>query len=275
MDDLTITQALASGPTYLDGICINDDGWIFLSSHAGGGKVFRWNGEYDNPPFPVVSTLNEPAGCNYNEHDEVLSVACYGGDSVAFVDFSDFDDDGIPYLWDNCPDVANADQSDVDWDTFGDVCDECTDTDGDGLGDPGYAANTCPTDNCPDIANPGQRDFDGDGVGNDCDNCFLTANSDQLDVDQNGIGDACEGCCHGRVGDANAIGGDEPTIGDISSIIDMLFISSVEVACLPEADVNLSGGAYPSSDDITIGDISTLIDYLFLTGPQLGLPDCP
>ena len=26
--------------------------------------------------------------------------------------------------------------------------------------------------------------------------------------------------------------------------------------------------------DITIGDISTLIDYLFITGPSLGLPDC-
>jgi hypothetical protein len=31
---------------------------------------------------------------------------------------------------------------------------------------------------------------------------------------------------------------------------------------------------YPQLDDITIGDISTLIDYLFITGPSLGLAEC-
>jgi hypothetical protein len=35
-----------------------------------------------------------------------------------------------------------------------------------------------------------------------------------------------------------------------------------------------SGGLDPTEADITIGDISTLIDYLFITGPMLGLPDC-
>ena len=78
------------------------------------------------------------------------------------------------------------------------------------------------------------------------------------------------------MGDANALGGDEPTIGDVSVIIDMLFISGspAVVDCLFEADVNQSGGATTDPDDITIGDISTLIDYLFITGPSLGLPNC-
>jgi hypothetical protein len=84
------------------------------------------------------------------------------------------------------------------------------------------------------------------------------------------------GCCVGRVGDANGLGGDEPTIGDISSMIDALFISgnSSPIACIDEADINQSGGAAPIYDDITIGDISILIDYLFITGSSLGLPDC-
>jgi len=41
-----------------------------------------------------------------------------------------------------------------------------------------------------------------------------------------------------------------------------------------EADLNQSGGADPNCDDLTIGDISILIDYLFITGPELGLADC-
>jgi len=84
------------------------------------------------------------------------------------------------------------------------------------------------------------------------------------------------GCCLGRVGDANGVGGDEPTIGDISTMIDALFIGGDPgvIACLAEADINQSGGIHPQPGDITIGDISTLIDYLFITGPSLGLADC-
>lgn len=84
------------------------------------------------------------------------------------------------------------------------------------------------------------------------------------------------GCCAGRVGDVNALGGDEPTIGDISALIDLLFISGARPDCLEESDVNLSGTqiAPPLDwDDITIGDISMLIDYIFISQPTL--PDCP
>jgi hypothetical protein len=85
----------------------------------------------------------------------------------------------------------------------------------------------------------------------------------------------CAGtCCVGRVGDANNSGVDEPTIGDISVMIDMLFISGDLVDCMLEADINQSGGTNPVKNDVTIGDISILIDYLFITGKSLGLNDC-
>jgi len=93
------------------------------------------------------------------------------------------------------------------------------------------------------------------------------------------------GCCEGRVGDANGLSGDEPTIGDVSLIIDALFITATEAplttppACMAEADINLSSQNPPAHwppvyDDITVGDISALIDYLFITGSSLGLPAC-
>jgi len=84
-------------------------------------------------------------------------------------------------------------------------------------------------------------------------------------------------CCLSRVGDVNGEGGDEPTIGDVSCLIDAKFITgNCEgiIDCLAEADINQSGGIDPTCDDITIGDISILIDYLFITGPSLGLANC-
>jgi hypothetical protein len=85
-----------------------------------------------------------------------------------------------------------------------------------------------------------------------------------------------ECCCDNRVGDVNGSGEDEPTIGDVSVLIDAKFISSDPdlISCLAEADINQSGGEQPTADDITIGDISYLIDYLFVTGSGLGLADC-
>ncbi len=43
----------------------------------------------------------------------------------------DTDGDGVIDLADNCVDIANADQSDIDGDGLGDVCDD--DRDGDGI----------------------------------------------------------------------------------------------------------------------------------------------
>ena len=80
-------------------------------------------------------------------------------------------------------------------------------------------------------------------------------------------------CCVGKVGDANGSGDDVPTIGDVSYLIDHLFGTGAELGCLGEADVNQSGGLYPTEEDITIGDVSNLIDHLFIN-TDVPLPDC-
>ncbi len=111
----------------------------------------------------------------------------YGGDLT----------DGVCDDFDNCPTVANPTQSDADADGIGDACDPCTDTDGDGFGNPGYSFNTCADDNCPDNYNTDQSlDTDGDGIADACDNCPYVSNPGQEDSngtnDGDGIGDACE-----------------------------------------------------------------------------------
>ena len=85
-------------------------------------------------------------------------------------------------------------------------------------------------------------------------------------------GVAKKGCCTGITGDANGDGGYEPTIGDISLLIDHLFITGTALGCMTEADANQSGGLNPTELDITIGDISLIMDHLFITGTAL--PNC-
>jgi hypothetical protein len=76
-------------------------------------------------------------------------------------------------------------------------------------------------------------------------------------------------CCHGVVGNANCSPSEIPTVSDISTIIDHLFITGNPLECYPEADANQSGGVYPTTVHITVSDISTIIDHLFITGTPL------
>ena len=70
----------------------------------------------------------------------------------------DVDNDGVSDIKDNCVQIANTDQKDIDDNGRGDACE---DFDGDNI------VNS--KDNCPDQPNYNQSDIDADGIGDTCD----------------------------------------------------------------------------------------------------------
>ncbi|MCH2139325.1 MAG: thrombospondin type 3 repeat-containing protein, partial [Phycisphaerales bacterium] len=137
------------------------DNWILLTDYANGwsdpGRLWEpgINGQSGATGGHVLSQLGNNA---HDQHNHT-------GDSYfIYKVVVDPDGDGINE-GDNCPDVANADQADVDGDGVGDACDAC----------PADATN----------------DSDGDGVCQDVDNCPSVSNADQADDNGDGYGDAC------------------------------------------------------------------------------------
>src|SRR5215207_10188864 len=114
-----------------------------------------------NPPINIgSSTLKFTATLNGQPVPIRLSSPLISGTYFGVVDCDpDTDGDGVLNGVDNCPLVANPEQTDTDGDGLGDACDD--DRDGDGV--------LNGADNCPAASNPNQEDFDDDGIGDVCD----------------------------------------------------------------------------------------------------------
>ena len=97
-------------------------------------------------------------------------------DAIA-LSLSDGDEDGVTNDLDNCQDVANANQADLDQDGKGDVCD--ADIDGDGVSNEDDVFPNDPTET---------EDSDNDGVG-DARDAFDDDPSEFEDTDGDGVGD--------------------------------------------------------------------------------------
>ena len=115
----------------------------------------NWHHAYDCLSFEVVSMSGTGNGPRYPLPGDLVgdvtfdigpSAANACGQFTYWPDATDFDDDGVQDLLDNCVDVPNADQLDGDGDGVGNACDNCT-----------------------EAANASQCDSDGDGYGNMCD----------------------------------------------------------------------------------------------------------
>ncbi|XP_071118349.1 cartilage oligomeric matrix protein-like [Haliotis cracherodii] len=173
--------------------------------YAGDGKLCFRDTDLDGIP-------DEDLPCSHRRcrKDNCIDVPNSGqedadGDGIGNSCDEDMDNDGIINNPDNCPLVANPDQSDSerDPDKRGDACDNCptipnpdqTDTDTDGMGD-----------NC-------DPDIDNDGILNEDDNCVRVKNVDQADIDSDGVGDACDNCPN--IKNKNQFDSDNDLVGDV------------------------------------------------------------
>lgn len=104
----------------------------------------------------------------------------------------DKDGDGVFDAIDNCPDVPNKDQSDIDGDGYGDACDppKC----GNKIIEEGEECDDGNQKNCDGCSGQCKKELDSDGDGVlDCnDNCPNVPNPDQNDIDKDKKGDACD-----------------------------------------------------------------------------------
>jgi hypothetical protein len=99
-------------------------------------KIFRIKDVETDVPLVTVdltATLSSYCASTNYESEECQTVL-------------DLDNDGVLENDDNCPAIANTDQTDTDGDEIGDAC-----------------------DNCPDLFNPDQLNSDGDPQGDACD----------------------------------------------------------------------------------------------------------
>jgi hypothetical protein len=107
----------------------------------------------------------------------LILTACGSSDNKA----ANTDGDGIPDARDNCIQVVNDEQLDLDFDGIGDACDN--DIDGDGvLND----ADAFPLNALE------AKDTDSDTIGDNTDNCPAIVNTDQVNTDGDSAGDACD-----------------------------------------------------------------------------------
>lgn len=73
-------------------------------------------------------------------------------------------------------------------------------------------------------------------------------------------------CCIGTTGNVDCDPGDNIDIGDLTLLVDNLFISFAPLCCPAEANIDGVG-------DVDIGDLTLLVDNLFISFTPL--PNCP
>ncbi|MCP4631845.1 MAG: SMP-30/gluconolactonase/LRE family protein [candidate division Zixibacteria bacterium] len=217
----------------MDGIAMDNDGNIYVTCHTA-GTIHRYDPSYTNPPHLISTMHSGPAGLGYNPVDNILAIPNFNGDQVDFISLDDNDGDNVLDFRDNCPNVSNPDQSDIDEDGDGDLC-----------------------DNCPNDPNPGHEDADLDEIEDACDNCPEHFNPGQEDTNGNDVGDVCDYVC----GDID--GNPGINILDIVFLINYTYKSGPDPNPLESADVD-------SIPPVNILDIVFLINYKYKNGPEPG-----
>lgn len=213
---LAVRQDLVLVGAYLDDDLGRESGSVYLFERDAGGWVQARKLTADD------GAAEAGFGSSMALDGDTVVVGSFGdglSGSVSVFQLSlDSDGDGVADGEDNCAQIANADQGNIDGDAWGDVCDD--DDDNDGRDDPTDTDDTDPQvcgdedgDSCDDCA-VGQADVAADG--DDLDGDGLCDAGDE-DDDGDGVPDAVDGNPRdaSQCGDSDMDGCDDCTEGAV------------------------------------------------------------
>jgi sugar lactone lactonase YvrE len=83
--DSTVSLVVNTTFGYFDGITTDQFGNVYVSSHYGSGRIYKYDKNFTNPPELISSGHNEPAGLGYNTRDNILAVPNYGSHSIDYI----------------------------------------------------------------------------------------------------------------------------------------------------------------------------------------------
>ena len=207
----------------------------------------------DNDPYtyPGAAPQDDPLACMRDVDDDGFGDAFASGDIAPGTDCDDSRADVNIGAMDTPADGIDQDCDGKDY---------CyRDADDDGFGT--YELVSSYNMSCDDAGESWNSD----------DNCPNVYNPDQVDGDGDGIGDACDQCCVELRGNVDYDPLDVVSLGDLTVMIDYLFVSFNDLECWEEGNVDESQPEGATS--ISLGDLTVLIDHLFVSFADL--PPCP
>lgn len=155
-DSLTFGSLLDSADTHLAW----QDGYLIGEGYKG-IRIFDTNTASYLAPVLSLGSTTSITGIYPTQAGTVFSYNTATGTAFSLLQLTgDTDKDGIPHAQDNCPNIANPAQANLDADAQGDACD--TDQDGDGIADTTETLHGLD----PRNSNDGSEDQDGDGHSN-------------------------------------------------------------------------------------------------------------
>ena len=88
LSDYSTGQIDGTNIGYFDGITMDDEGNVYVSSHTNFGSVYKFESTLTEEPVEIEGDFNEPADLYCNSFDDILAVPNFGGNSVEFIDIS-------------------------------------------------------------------------------------------------------------------------------------------------------------------------------------------
>ena len=88
LSDYSTGQIYGTNIGYFDGISMDDEGNVYVSSHTNSGTVFKFESTLTEDPVEIEGNFNDPAGLYYNSFNDILAVPNFAGNSVEFIDIA-------------------------------------------------------------------------------------------------------------------------------------------------------------------------------------------